>query len=140
MKSTVLLIDSDVLIDYLTKRESFYENAKKIVDLCDNRLCKGVISSQCIANIFYILRQQYSFKERKALLRSLCTLFSICSVSGDIIVDALEDTSFSDFEDCVQMHCAISANADFIITRNTKDFANSKIKAITPSEFLELVS
>ncbi|MDR0992121.1 MAG: PIN domain-containing protein [Ruminococcus sp.] len=135
----VVLIDSDVLIDFLCKRDPFYVSAMKIINLRSNRLFQGFISSQCIANIFYILRQQYTFKERKALLRSLCTLFSICSVSGDMIVNALEDETFSDFEDCIQMQCAISVNADFIITRNTKDFANSKIKAITPSEFLETI-
>jgi predicted nucleic acid-binding protein len=139
MKDMVLLIDSDVLIDYLIKREPFYENANKLVELCSNRFFKGFISSQCIANIFYILRKKYTVKERRVLLRSLCTLFSICSVSGDMIIAGLEDFSFSDFEDCVQMHCAISVNADFIITRNTKDFTNSRIKAITPAEFLETI-
>lgn len=34
--------------------------------------------------------------------------------------------------------CAESCNADYIITRNVKDFAESSVRAITPEEFLEL--
>jgi predicted nucleic acid-binding protein len=139
MKNTVLLIDTDVLLDYLFKRQPFLDYADNIVKLLRTKQIKGYVSAQSLINAFYILRNDFAFAERKAIVRSFCYFVTICNVSGDMVVRALEDTSFSDFEDCVQMQCAISVNADFIITRNTKDFANSRIKAITPAEFLDII-
>jgi len=45
------------------------------------------------------------------------------------------DEVFMDFEDCLQYLCAKSVNADFIVTRNPKDFVNSTIPAILPDDF-----
>ncbi len=40
-----------------------------------------------------------------------------------------------DFEDAVQSAAASRIHADYIITRNTKDFQDSPIPAITPEEY-----
>ena len=44
-----------------------------------------------------------------------------------------------ELEDCLQDRCAEEAKADFIVTRNTADFAESKIPAIEPEEFLHKI-
>ena len=56
-----------------------------------------------------------------------------------VYVEALEREEFSDFEDCLQDECAKGIGADYIITRNVKDFEQSKVPAITPEQFLEIV-
>jgi predicted nucleic acid-binding protein len=139
MKNTVVLIDTDVILDYLYKRQPFLGNADKIVNLLREKRFNGYVSAQSLINAFYILRNDLTLTQRREIIRSYCYLVTVCIVSGDMVIKALEDTSFSDFEDCVQMHCAISVNADYIVTRNTKDFANSKIKADTPEEFLKTI-
>jgi predicted nucleic acid-binding protein len=136
MKNTVAFIDTDVLIDYLCKRQPFYENAKRVFVLRQNNLYIGYISTQSVANIFFTLRKQLAVPERKNLLLSVCRLFPPCNISSEMTFKALEDETFSDFEDHIQMQCAVNVNADFIVTRNIKDFTNSKIKALTPDEFL----
>ncbi|MDO5418329.1 MAG: PIN domain-containing protein [Lachnospiraceae bacterium] len=52
------------------------------------------------------------------------------------VLAALQNKVFSDFEDCLQAECALSCEAEYIVTRNIKDFENSNIKAVTPDEFL----
>ena len=37
------------------------------------------------------------------------------------------------------MECAKEFSADYIVTRNIKDFQNSVIKPIMPDEFLKMV-
>ena len=59
------------------------------------------------------------------------------SVSHEEVVKAIEMDKFEDFEDCLQDRCAEHAAAEYIITRNVKDFANSKIPAVLPEDFLE---
>ena len=39
---------------------------------------------------------------------------------------------FRDFEDCLQTECALATNAEYIVTRNKKDFANSPIVTVQP--------
>ena len=53
------------------------------------------------------------------------------------ILSALDNEDFSDFEDCLQEECAVAISADYIITRNAKDFALSRVPAILPNEFLK---
>lgn len=55
----------------------------------------------------------------------------------DYVRNALERNDFSDFEDCLQDECALQNNADYIITRNIDDFANSNVPAVTPADFLK---
>ena len=63
-------------------------------------------------------------------------IFSVASASQTEIIDAIEKDSFADFEDCLQGKCAKEVGADYIITVNEKDFANSEVEAINPCEFL----
>jgi predicted nucleic acid-binding protein len=140
MKNTAVLIDTDVLIDYITEREPFFVNAEKIVNLRRQGRFDGYISSQCIANIFYILRKKFSIEERKEILLGLCLMYTVCSITERMNISALENKVFDDFEDCLQMQCALSSSVDYIITRNIKDFEHSEIEAITPDVFLKMFS
>jgi predicted nucleic-acid-binding protein len=68
----VILIDTNVILDYLTARQPFTDNADKIVILCFRQKCYGYIAAHSITNVFYILRKQFSASERKKLLIELC--------------------------------------------------------------------
>jgi predicted nucleic acid-binding protein len=127
-------------MDYITEREPFYGNAEKIVWLRRQGRFDGYISSQCIANMFYILRKKFSIDERKEILLGLCYLFSVCGINERMNITALEDKDFDDFEDCLQVQCAVNANADYIVTRNIKDFEHSEVEAIVPDTFLKMLS
>jgi hypothetical protein len=48
----------------------------------------------------------------------------------------LNDETFSDFEDGLQYFTAIENGQETIITRNLKDFRNSKLPAITAKQFI----
>jgi predicted nucleic acid-binding protein len=50
---------------------------------------------------------------------------------------ALLSEDFDDLEDCLQVECAKAVGADFIITRDIHDFANSPIPALLPEDFLK---
>ena len=52
------------------------------------------------------------------------------------IVNAVE-SDMSDYEDAVIAATAKRNRIDFIITRNTKDFKESPVPALTPSQFIE---
>ena len=63
--------------------------------------------------------------------------FTIIGVEKEKLQAALKNKSFSDFEDGVQYECAISYDVDVIVTRDVKHFENSKLKVMTPHDFMD---
>lgn len=136
MKNMAVLIDTNVLLNYITNRNDKYLNESiKIVEFCALGKLNGYIAFHTLSTLWYVLRKKPD-KERRYYLRDICKIFSVASASQTEIVDAIEKATFSDFEDCLQDKCAKEVGADYIITVNEKDFADSEIVAINPCEFL----
>ena len=133
-----ILVDTNVLLDYLLTREPFYEDAEKIVLACVEGKVKGCIAAHSISNMFFILRKDYNAKERREILSDLCLIFDVEGIDKAKLLSGLQNEDFSDFEDCLQMECAKAYKADYIVTRNIGDYRTSEIKAILPKEYLEL--
>lgn len=133
-----ILIDTNVLLDYLLERDPFFENAKKVILSCTEGDTKGCIAAHSISNMFFILRKDYTASERREILSSLCTIFDVEGIDKAKLLAGLANEEFSDFEDCLQMECAKSYGAEYIVTRNVADYSASEIKAILPDEYLEL--
>lgn len=133
-----ILIDTNILLDYLLTREPFYEDAKKIIFTCVEGNIEGCIAAHSISNMFFILRKIYSIKERREILAGLCSIFDVVGIDKTKLLAGLQNENFSDFEDCLQMECAKEYGAEYIITRNTDDYKMSEIKAILPKDYLEL--
>ena len=131
-----ILIDTNVLIDYILKREPYTESAEKILFLCKNRKIDGCIAAHSVMNMFYILRKEMTVNEIRLFIVSLSKVTDIIGVDKPKIFRAIVNENFNDFEDCVQMECGKEFCADYIVTRNIKDFQNSVIKPILPDEFL----
>ena len=135
----LILIDTNVLLDVIARREPYVIFSEKVIDLCRQEVINGAIAGHSVLNAMYVLRKNFTLTERKEIFLSLCEFLYVESVDFGKIVQALKDDNFSDFEDCLQMQCALSLHADYIVTRNVKDFAASEIPAITPEEFLKIL-
>jgi predicted nucleic acid-binding protein len=133
MKS--LFVDTNIVIDLLSHREPFYEEAANLFSLADRKIIKLNISSLTIANAAYILFRQTNSKKAKEILRKLRLIVNLLPLDDKIIGLALNDDSFSDFEDGLQYFTAIENNQDIIITRNLKDFKAAKLPAMTARQF-----
>ena len=137
MKNITVLIDTNIFIDVLQDRIPFTDNSQAVIGLVTQKKVKGAVAAHSITNLWYILRKTHSDEERRNYLLSLFELFDVVSIDKNRLVAALEKSDFKDFEDCLQDECAYAINADYIITRNAKDFESSMVKALTPEEFLE---
>ena len=131
-----VLIDTNVILDVLYKREGFYEDSLKIWKLCETRKLDGYISALSIPNIVYILRRELDPEKTLEVINNINLVFNIYDLKSDIIMQAAEKKT-KDYEDALQMVTAQKLKASFIVTRNIKDFAGSKIIAVKPSELLE---
>ena len=133
-----VLIDTNIILDVLCKRPDFYKDSAKVFKLCEVKRISGVISALSIPNIMYILRKELDSEKTKEILDNLSLIFSIADLKADDLKKAA-DMQFKDYEDAVQSACAARIKANYIITRNIRDFTMSKVAAIRPIELLERV-
>jgi len=131
-----LLIDTNIVIDLLSKRDKFYDEAAELFSRADKKELELTISALTFANTNYILSKLKSPKEAREILRKFKVLVKLLSLDDKITELALSDTKFPDFEDGLQYYSALENQIDIIITRNKKDFKNSKIPVLTAKEFL----
>lgn len=135
----LILIDTNVLLDIIARREPYVIFSEKVIDLCRQEIINGAIAGHSVLNAMYVLRKNFTLEERKEIFLSLCEFLYVESVDFGKIIQALKDDDFSDFEDCLQMQCALSLRADYIVTRNVKDFVASEIPVVTPENFLNIL-
>lgn len=132
-----LLIDTNIVIDFLNKRTTYTPAIDVIFNKIISRQVKGALAAHSITNLWYILRKEYTDAQRRELLSALFDYFEISSLNKEKIESALNRSDFKDFEDCLQDECAVDVGATCIVTRNKQDFKNAETKVYTPEEFIE---
>ena len=138
--SMKVLIDTNIMIDALTNRDGRSGFSATVIDLCAKQVIDGYVALHSISNMYYILRKQYSDAERRTILKRYNEILKVAEVGNDVVDTAINNTAISDYEDALQYACAETVGADYIVTRNTKDYGKADIKAISPEELLKLMA
>ncbi len=134
-----LFIDTNIVIDLLSRRELYYEDSAALFSLADRNIIKLSISSLTIANTSYVLSRQLKANQVKEILRKLRLVVNVLPLDDKIIGLALNDNTFADFEDGLQYYTAIENEQDMIITRNLKDYKTAQIPVMTARQFIEMI-
>ncbi len=91
-----------------------------------------------VSNIVYIMRKELDNERIKDILVTLTSLFTVVDLRETDLTKAV-DLQFPDYEDALQSVCAARAKANYIVTRNIKDFKSSAVPAIKPSELFKWI-
>lgn len=134
----VVLIDTNVLLNYILKREPYFHESTQIMTWCAEKVIDGYLAFHSLSTIWYVLRKLPD-EERRRWLKSLCSILGIASTTIQEVKDALDRVQFKDFEDCLQDKCARAIHADYIVTGNEKDFNYAETKTINPANLCELL-
>ncbi|WP_299670158.1 PIN domain-containing protein [uncultured Polaribacter sp.] len=133
-----LFIDADVVIDFFTDRTPFANAASEIFELNENGNVVLYLSVVSMNNIYYIVRKYLGHKKTLEIIEALSEMTEIIGTTKQEILQALRN-NFKDFEDSIQYSSALNVKGlDAIITRNIKDYKNSKISVMTPINFLKM--
>ena len=130
-----LLIDANIVLDVLQKREPYWKDSSVIWKLCETEQAEGYISTLTFANLMYVMRRELDPAQIRDVLDKLRLIFRFADFTAADLEKAAE-MGWEDFEDAIQAATAERIMADSIITRNVRDFRNSKVIAFTPSEFI----
>lgn len=138
--SMKVLIDTNIMIDALTNRDGRSGFSATVIDLCAKQVIDGYVALHSFSNMYYILRKQYSDAERRTILKRYNEILKVAEVGNDVVDTAINNTAISDYEDALQYACAETVGADYIVTRNIKDYGKAEIRAISPEELLKLLA
>lgn len=131
----ILLIDANIILDVLMNRQEFVKDSSMIWKLCETNQMKGYVSSLTFANMMYIMRKELTPEKINEVFRKLKLIFEFADFNSTVLEKAV-NMKWTDFEDAVQSAIAEQIDADYIITRNVRDFTKSKVIAFTPTELL----
>ena len=134
--SMKVLIDTNIMIDALTNRDGRSGFSATVIDLCAKQVIDGYVALHSISNMYYILRKQYSDAERRTILKRYNEILKV----AEVVDTAINNTAISDYEDALQYACAETVGAEYIVTRNIKDYGKAEIRAISPEELLKLLA
>ena len=127
-------IDTNVLIDYICKREPFFIPAKSVFAACFMGKVDIVVSGLSIVNLLYICRK-HNIAALKASLLGLSQYIEIIDLPSIFVINGLKP-DWLDYEDFLQHETAIVSNCDCIITRNPGDFSMSRLPVYNASDFM----
>ena len=129
------LIDANIVLDVLQKREPYWKDSSVIWKLCETEQIEGYISTLTFANLMYVMRRELDPAQIRDVPDKLRLIFRFADFTAADMEKAAE-MGWDDFEDAIQAATAERIMADSIITRNVRDFRNSKVIAFTPSEYI----
>lgn len=130
-----VLLDTNVILDFVLEREPYVEAAAELLELNARERYRGFISSITPINVFYVGRKSIGATKAREGIADLLAAFEVCPVTESTLSIALK-LPFRDYEDAVQHSCALASGLDAIVTRDIKDYKNATLPVFSPTDFL----
>ena len=135
-----VMVDTNIVLDVLLKREGFFEQSRAVLSLCEERKIQGFVSASAVTDIFYLTKKALgSLEDTYKVISSLLNILKVLTVTNQDVILAFQQKA-RDFEDCLLATCAKSNKCDGIVTRNKRDFITFGVTLYTPEELLMLFS
>jgi predicted nucleic acid-binding protein len=130
-----VLLDTNVLLDVLLKRDPWVTEASAVWQAHDEGQVFGHVMACAIADIFYIARRLVGLETAQVAVRICLEAFEICAVDRQALEQA-QALLVDDFEDNLQIACASLAGLDAIVPRDKKGFKAVTMPVLTPAELV----
>lgn len=132
-------IDNNLILDFLTEREPFSENANRIFNFAYNNEIVLFAASQSILTSHYVLKKAFPEEKIRKILEQILDFIEVIPADKSMLKKALK-SNHKDYEDAVQIFSAHQVrDLTGIITRDIKDFSTSEISVFSPEEALNFI-
>lgn len=91
-----VLIDTNIVLDFLQERELFVENAARLFERIDAGEIEGFVAATTITNIYYIIRRVAGRVLAQDAITQVLSDLNICTVDLEVLEQALA-LNFEDF-------------------------------------------
>jgi predicted nucleic acid-binding protein len=132
-----VLIDTNIVLDFLLQRLPFFQDAELLFQEIDSARVVGYVTATTLTDIFYISRKHTrSIEQARQAVSETLTVMEICPVNRAVLKSAF-GSGLADFEDAVQIACAIAQALDAIVTRDTQGFLSSTVPVLSIHQLLQ---
>jgi hypothetical protein len=129
----VLLLDINIILDVVFNRPGA-QASSALIATCSSQH-RALLAWHSVATMAYLIERERSPTVAREAINGLLTWARVATTGHEEALRALQ-LDMSDFEDALQASAAQANAADYVITRNTRDFAKSPVMALTPEEFM----
>jgi predicted nucleic acid-binding protein len=130
-----VLLDINVVLDVLLVRPPWFADASQVWDAHRNGLITAGIAAFSVPTVFYVVRRQTDLTHAHDAVRTCLAMFDIITVQRTTLESA-RALSGNDFEDNLQLACAIESGMDALITRDPSGYPGATIAVLTPADLL----
>lgn len=134
-----LLVDTNVLLDVILERKNLMRASAAVLDAIEDGRARGYVSSHAVTTLHYIVAKANGSAAAVTALSDVLDLCEVVAVNEADFRRALA-LGLKDFEDAVQVAAALHVGADYLVSRNEKDFRNSPIDVRSPTTIAVLLS
>lgn len=126
-----MLFDVNVLLDVLLDRKPWAADSTLLLDAAERGRIVGHVAGHTITTAYYIIARNAGARKAGAAVTDLLRILKVVPVEAVDFAQALV-LGMADCEDAVQAATAAKIGADYIATRNERDFRRSPVKARSP--------
>lgn len=130
-----LLFDTNVLLDAVQPGRPEQEETHRLLARCNGDGDMGIACSLSFKDVYYVLERRFDEPTARKAVEWLTNLLVIGPISAEECISALISNE-PDFEDGLIRACAELNDVEFIISRDSKAFAGSPVRCVTPREYL----
>ena len=132
---THIFLDTNIILDFLLNRGYHGKPVLPIFSLQEKKVVKIYTSTYTILCVQYYLRKIVSVDKTKEILLQLIADVQVIEINKSMLLAGINSLT-DDYEDAVQIHCALSnRKITHVITRNKKDFKDCPLHICTAEKF-----
>jgi predicted nucleic acid-binding protein len=133
-----LLLDINVILDVVLSRIPWMGEAARLLTAVESGEADGYIAAHTLTTIHYYVAKHRGRVAAISFVTDLLRIVRVVPVDGADFLQALV-LGIDDFEDAVQTIAALQIGADYLVTRNARDFNEEFVKIRTPGEVVALL-
>lgn len=136
IRIVIVLFDLNVLLDLFLNRSPWAVEASSLWLAHANGFIKGHVSAASVPTLFYVMSRQLSRERAFQGVDDCVQTLHVVSVDRQTIARA-RSLAGNDFEDDLQIACAVEIGAEVIVSRDPGGFTHSPVPVLSPTELLE---
>lgn len=134
-----VLFDLNIILDVLQNRTEFYDLSAILLAFAETGKIQGWLAAHSITTLFYLIAKDKSAEQARVTLTNLLQFLKVAPVDQNTIEQALS-LPYRDYQDAVQTIAALQIHADYLLTRNIRDYDPAPIDVVLPAELLSLLN
>ena len=132
-------MDTNVLLDVVLERSPWAKEAGLLLDAVARGRAQGFVAGHAVTTVHYVVERAVNAAAAATAVADLLQLVVVVPLDGADFQRAMA-MGLRDFEDAVQAAACLKVGAEYLVTRNARDFRGAPVETRTAGEVLGLIA